>query len=154
MSLVLVIGFGNRLRQDDAFGPTVADWLEERMTDPQLEVLERSTLTPELAQTLSETRHVIFVDASAELAPGTVERRVISCDGSADVSLVHFLSPEALLVWTERVYGKVPSAEIWLMGVAETGLSETMTPIVQRQVPAFVELIEQHVRDLLALFQA
>lgn len=142
---IVVIGFGNSLRQDDGFGPVVVEQLARRISDKRIELLTRSTLTPELAETLSETRHVIFVDACASLAPGEVERRSIGRDDAADVSLVHFLSPEALLVWTERLYGRMPTAELWLVGVELTGLSEELTPVVASRVSEFVQALEQQI---------
>ncbi len=151
---IVVIGFGNSLRQDDGFGPVVVERLASRISDPRVELLIRSTLTPELAETLSQTQHAIFVDASANLAPGEVEHRHIECDETADVSLVHFLSPEALLVWTERVYGRAPKAEIWLVGVDQTGLSEDLTPIVASRVDDIVRDLELTIRQKLAAARA
>jgi hydrogenase maturation protease len=103
MRELVVIGFGNSLRQDDGFGPVVVERLSARVNDERVVLLAPSTLTPELAATLADTRRAIFVDACATLSPGEVARRDIGCDEQSDVSLVHFPSPEALLVWTERL---------------------------------------------------
>jgi hydrogenase maturation protease len=146
---IVVIGFGNTLRQDDGFGPAVVDRLSERICDQRVECISRGTLTPELAATLATAQRVYFVDACCELAPGVAEKRSIAADAEADVALVHFLSPEALLVWTERVYSAVPKAELWLMGVEQTGLSEELTPLVAGQVQRFVDELEQAISDLL-----
>ncbi len=146
---IVVIGFGNTLRQDDGFGPVVVEQLSERISDERVECITRGTLTPELAATLATARHVFFVDACAELAPGVAQKRRIDCDEAADVSLVHFLSPEALLVWTERVYSRTPRAELWLIGVEQTGLSEELTSLVAGKVDRFVtELYEAIARIL------
>ena len=146
---ILVVGVGNRLREDDAFGPMVAEQLEHRIVDERVEILERATLTPELTQNLAQASHVIFVDASAELPPGDFERRPISRDTRGDLALVHFLSPEALLEWTTRLFGKAPNAEIWLMGVARTGLSEQLTPLVAAKLPDVLELLATRIQQLL-----
>jgi hydrogenase maturation protease len=145
----VVIGFGNSIRQDDGVGLVVIERLFGRVTDERVQLLERSTLTPELAETIAGARNVIFVDASAELAPAQVECRVVDGTGDADVSLVHFLSPDALLVWTQRLYQRAPEAEIWLVGVKETGLSEELTPEVAGRVDEVVTAIEARIRDLL-----
>lgn len=146
---ILIVGVGNRLREDDAFGPLVAEQLEHRIDDERVEILERATLTPELTENLAQASHVIFLDASAELAPGEFERRPISRDSRGDLALVHFLSPEALLEWTTRLFGKAPSAEIWLMGVAGTGLSEQLTPTVAGRLPEVLELLARRIQELL-----
>jgi hydrogenase maturation protease len=149
LTAIVVIGFGNTLRQDDGFGPAVVERLGDRFDDARVECITRGTLTPELAATLSEASHVFFVDACAELAEGVSQKRAIGPDSAADVSLVHFLSPQALLVWTERVYQKRPKAELWLMGVEQTGLSEELTPLIAGQVDGFVHELEQAIlRDL------
>lgn len=143
---IVVIGYGNSLREDDGFGPIVIERLSQRIVDPRLELIAPTTLTPELAATLANTVTVIFVDACATMEPGTVERRVIVSDADADVSLVHFLNPEALLVWTERLYGHAPEAELWLVGTESTGLSEHLTTRVAARVEEFVSALEQKIR--------
>jgi hydrogenase maturation protease len=142
---LVVIGFGNSLRQDDGFGPAVVERLSGRVFDDRILLLASSTLTPELAATLADTLRVIFVDACSELAPGEVTRRNVGCDEQSDVSLVHCLSPEALLVWTGRLYGRVPEAELWLVGTEQTGLSEELTEVVAARIDEFVLALEERV---------
>ncbi len=142
---LVVIGFGNSLRQDDGFGPAVVEQLSGRVVDDRIVLLAPSTLTPELAATLADTRRVIFVDACAELTPGEVARREVGCDEQSNVSLVHFLSPEALLVWTKRLYGRVPQAELWLVGTEQTGLSEELTEVVAARIDEFVLGLEERI---------
>jgi hydrogenase maturation protease len=148
---LVVIGFGNTLRQDDGFGPAVVERLSERVDDERILLLAPSTLTPEHAAILADTRRVVFIDACAELSPGEVARRDVGYDDRTNVSLVHFLSPEALLAWTARLYGCVPKAELWLVGTEQTGLSEELTDVVAARVDEFVcalgELIGATLRE-------
>ena len=145
---LLVIGIGNRLRQDDAFGPIVAEELEKQLNDPRIEIRECAGLTPELAENVSQAEHVLFIDASTEIAAGILEHRELHRDSKPDMSLVHFLSPEALLEWAARLYGVAPSAEIWLMGAAETGLSEQLTATVSAKLPEVLENLTGRIRSL------
>lgn len=147
-SRLLVIGIGNRVREDDAFGPIVVEALQEHVADPGIEIRECAGLTPELAEDLAQAEHVIFIDASAELGPGVLVRRELTRDTKPDLSLVHFLSPEALLEWTARLYEKAPHAEIWLMGTLATGLSERLTPIVEEKVAGVVEQLQERILSL------
>lgn len=149
VSEILVIGFGNSLRQDDGFGPSVIEELSTRVRDPRVEMLVRGTLTPELAEPLARVQYAFFVDASSELRPGEFQRRAVACNDKADVSLVHFLSPDALLVWTERIYGRVPRAELWLVGVEKTELGEELTPTVAQRVPEVVAELALAIAQLL-----
>lgn len=144
-----VIGFGNSLLQDDGFGPAVVEELASRVDDERIEILACGTLTPELAAKLASTRRVIFVDACATLLPGEVTIQAVSRDGQPNVSLVHFLSPEALLVWTERLYGRVPDAELWLVGTEQTGLCEGLSATVSARVGEFVDALVERVESLL-----
>src|ERR1043165_3956952 len=59
---LLVIGYGNELRGDDAAGPEVARSIAELQL-PGVEVLVRPILTPELADNVAQAATVIFVDA-------------------------------------------------------------------------------------------
>jgi hydrogenase maturation protease len=144
---IIVIGIGNTLRQDDGLGPAVVERLRERVNDSRVELLDAQTLTPELTAEIWKARRVIFIDASEALAAGEIQHRSVERDEEADVSLVHFLSPEALLVWTGRLYGCVPLAEIWLMGVEQVGLSETLTPTVAGKLEVLVELVHERIRQ-------
>jgi hydrogenase maturation protease len=145
---VVVIGFGNDLRQDDGFGPAVILRASQTIVDPKVEFMACPTLTPELAEVLSHCRLAILIDASAELAPGVVDFREIAPTSDADLSLVHFLSPEALLGWTVRLYGQAPKTELWLVGSKETGLSETLTDVVEARVAEFVEALRRRIETL------
>lgn len=143
---VVIIGIGNTLRQDDGLGPAVVEGLRARLDDSRVELLAPPCLTPELAAGIWKARRVIFVDASEALAAGEIEHRNVQFDEHADVSLVHSLTPEALLVWTGRLYGCVPLAEIWLMGVEQTGLCEELTPTVAGKLDELIGAVEQSVR--------
>jgi len=147
---VVIIGIGNTLRQDDGLGPAAVERLRMRLNDPRVELLDVQSLTPELASTIWKARRVVFIDASEGLAPGTIQHRSVECDEQADVSLVHFLSPEALLVWTGRLYGCVPLAEIWLMGIEQVGLSESLTSTIAAKLDDLVSAVYERVQQELS----
>lgn len=69
----LVIGFGNRLRGDDAAGLAVAERLRGRL--PGATVLASETVPPDLFSWWGPTSRVVLVDAACGvLAPGAVHR--------------------------------------------------------------------------------
>ncbi len=71
LEAVLIIGVGNRWRQDDGVGPWVADRLRER----GLPAIEHSGEGAGLIEAWNRARHVIVVDATASgTAPGTLCR--------------------------------------------------------------------------------
>ena len=69
---ILVIGYGNALRGDDAFGPYVAEKLLTMVDELQVRVLIRRCLTPELALDLATAPRAVFIDASVDGAAGQV----------------------------------------------------------------------------------
>ena len=114
---VLVIGFGSVLRGDDSFGPIVAEEIEKYLQmhgtiASQVDVIIKQTLTPELADEISRSELVIFIDASTEGDKGKVLEERVHSDPMAPVSMVHFFNPKALLNWTEQLYGKQVEAVI------------------------------------------
>src|SRR5208283_625871 len=76
---ILVIGFGNLLRGDDAIGCHAAHALEEHFRDdPQVEVIAAQQLTPEMADDLARNEFVLFLDASYGEQPGTIRQAALS----------------------------------------------------------------------------
>jgi hydrogenase maturation protease len=107
---ILVIGYGNPLRGDDAFGGLAAEYVE-RLQIPGLEVIVCHQLNPELAAVLSKSSHAIFLDAVARDEPGTLTATPVeSCDLSA--SGMHHFEPGSLLSLSQAVYGYAPPATL------------------------------------------
>jgi hydrogenase maturation protease len=101
--MILVIGYGNELRGDDAAGPqtaaAVAGW---RLSGVQ--VIIQHQLTPELADPIARARAVIFVDAAAGTATRNVEAKPL--DPSEPSSFgPHLSSPAALLALAHATFG-------------------------------------------------
>ena len=141
---LLVIGYGNTLRSDDAAGPLVAERIEE-LGLPGVRALARPQLAPELAPELAEALTVVFVDATADPACA-VELERITPDVSGAVGS-HAVSPRALLALTEELYGHAPAA--WLLKVpAENfGHGEGLSELARRGVGAAVGEISSLVAE-------
>ena len=118
MSALLLIGFGNPLRQDDGAGPAKARALAGCLPGSQLLTVHQ--LTPEQAGTnaSSPAQAVVFVDVSAEVAAeGTADSVQIRplCAGSASPALGHHLTPASLMVYARLLYQENKPA--WLVTV-------------------------------------
>ena len=135
MQSALVIGYGNTLRSDDGAGPKVA----AALVGNGASVLIRHQLVPELADDLRHRTIVVFVDAAATLAPGSIAIRRIEAATAADASdgsgLTHHVSPQALLLLADRLYGARPSAFLVTIGAASFELGEELSPVVANAVP-------------------
>ena len=135
--MILIIAYGNSLRQDDGAGFLVAEQLENLLLARQLKVERRVThqLTPELAAEIArkEVTVVVFVDAC--LADPETRRPQVQVEplavSSAAPPLGHHLEPVVLLLYAHRLYNHQPPAwQVTVPGVAfEHG--ETLSPMTQ-----------------------
>lgn len=149
MKPVLIIGYGNSIRGDDAFGRIVAERLEDDPPGAEIEILSRHLLTPELAEQVRDSSLVIFVDAAADGAVGQVRCRRIEPDPKASLSMAHHLEPGGLLLWTQQAYQVVPEAfVVSTRGVAfefaDAELSPPVAAAVPRAVAQIREIVARH----------
>src|SRR4029079_16715395 len=75
---LLIIGYGNRLRGDDAAGYLAAESLRTLLIAPDIEILAVHQLTPELAEPIAVAGRVIFLDAAASGTPGEIVERSVT----------------------------------------------------------------------------
>lgn len=146
MSRVLIIGYGNSLRSDDAIGVRAAESLAEfYRTDPDICVVTAQQLAPEMARDIAEAGFVLFVDASADQPAGTICCEDLS-GGEAGVLFTHHCSPTALLDAALVLYGRVPRAAVSLTMSGESfALGQELSPTVQAQMPKFLAQAKQTV---------
>lgn len=111
---ILIIGYGNPLRGDDAAGrlvaEAVADW-----DHPQMQSLSVHQLTPELAADIAAARRVVFVDAfvCATESPPEVTLTPLTLDIAAPPASVysaHAAAPHELLAMAQALFGATPEA--------------------------------------------
>lgn len=109
MADALVIGYGNPLRCDDGLGWKAVDSLAETLDSERIELLTCHQLNPELAETLQDAELVLFLDAAAEGVPGQLHCEPVE-PVSENLTLMHSLSPAALLTLCDRLYETSPRA--------------------------------------------
>ena len=129
--MILIIGYGNSLRQDDGAGLLLANTLAHacRTRNLPAKCITTHQLMPELAPTIAaqEISAVVFVDTRvvlpSENAPG-VQIRTLTADTSSP-SLGHHLTPETLLLYAQLLYSRKPAA--WLVTVPGIAFSHGET---------------------------
>ena len=134
---VLVIGYGNPQRGDDGVAWKVLDSLRAarpRPDAPPLRLKRVHQLTPELAEPASRARAVIFVDASADAPAGSVSCEPLA-PGTGSASLTHSLSPQAVLLPAERLFGHVPRAAVVTVGGAAFDPGKALSPEALQAIP-------------------
>jgi hydrogenase maturation protease len=138
---VLVVGYGNALRTDDGIGWHAAERLaaDERLDGAV--VLRRHQLTPELALDISAVSLVIFIDASRDLPPGSVDVGRMELADVAASSSSHHLRPSVLVALTQELYGREPAAFIVRCGVASLELGDRLSPVVEAAMATVIDAV-------------
>ncbi len=112
----IIIGYGNTLRGEDAFGVDVINQLQKHSVKKYLtntKLISVFQLTPELCLELLEAEEIIFIDACYS----NTEHYKLACSiESFDFNnLSHHISPKVILSLLSNVYNKHPKYEIWSM---------------------------------------
>jgi hydrogenase maturation protease len=141
MSKVLVIGYGNTLRGDDAAGVKAAELIAQR--HPEYEYIYLHQLVPELAEQIGDYDIVFFIDAQKDITQPSA--RLIAPSIEADQPRTHFISPESLLALSQQLYQRMPSKS-YVIGIpaSEFEFSEELSAQTTQGVtdcPAMVEQI-------------
>jgi len=147
MARVLVIGYGNPLRNDDGLGWRVAEAMAANDHAPDVDILKCHQLTPELANPISQADLVVFVDAaetSAESkAPGDIVERDLQPECKSPGCFSHDLTPSTLLACSAELFGSSPRAKLFSIIGAEFGMGETLSPVVERSLPELIRRIRE-----------
>jgi len=141
---VVIIGYGNELRGDDAAGPLVARAVA-RWEAPGVWALAVHQLTPELAEAIAAADVAIFVDACTDLEQKQVAAHPIEL-ANTDPALGHTGDPGAMLALAESLYDHCPLA--WSITVPATSFDfgTCLSPVAERGVAAAL----QQIRDLIS----
>ena len=138
MPRLLIVGYGNLLRGDDAVGRHTAERLRALVEAPDVQVLSLPQLTPELMETLSHVERAIFIDATDDGEPGQIRWRKIEPNAAGLRNLTHYLTPEALLAGARLLYGRAPEAAIVTVAGQDFALGKPMSQPVSEALEALV----------------
>ena len=111
MAKLLIIGYGNPARGDDALGPSVAEHIESlKLLRPwqHIDVLTEYQLQIENVMDLADYQTVLFIDADTQ---SNNPYRLARCEPEVGQSYTsHALTPDALLAVYQQVYKTAPPA--------------------------------------------
>jgi len=145
MSRILVIGYGNPLRADDAIGWHAVEALEERFPEyTDIRFIVAHQLLPEHIVSIAESDYVVFVDASKTGNPGDISHVNVS-PADSTLSMMHALSPGYLLTYVNEYYEEAPDAVLFTLTGADFGLREGLSNTVQSNLPQFVDVITEFI---------
>ncbi len=134
---LLIVGYGNPMRGDDAAGPAAA----ERLAQRGFEALAVHQLVPELAERIASAGSVIFLDADGAVAPGEIEIEPLEEAGTAR-TFEHHASPAGLLRLAHVAYGARPAACLIRMGAARFDFGDGLSRAAERAVGQAVATVE------------
>jgi hydrogenase maturation protease len=140
MSKVLVIGYGNTLRGDDAAGVKAAELIAQR--HPEFEYIYLHQLVPELIEKIGDYDIVFFIDAQKDITQPSV--RLIAPSIEANQPRTHFISPESLLALSQQLYQRMPS-NAYVIGIpaSEFKFSEELSAQTTQGVTECPAMVEQ-----------
>ena len=135
---ILIIGYGNSLRNDDGVGQKVAQEIEQ-LFYPYVKSIYQHQLTPELVEFISNCSIVIFVDACIDhnmvnLINLTDKERKENYNG-------HYSSPEYLLYLTNLIYHQSPQSYLISIPIENIDLGENISSLAQNGMKRAIEII-------------
>lgn len=138
MSGLLVIGYGNTLRGDDAAGVLAARAVAREL--PEARVIEATALLPEFAEEIARAHTVVFLDADVRTETPAVRDLLEEEEGFTEDA--HAFTAGALLHLAGRLYGAVPGRAL-LVGIpaGEFELGEALSPRTLRGIDEAVAAV-------------
>ena len=119
-NMILIIAYGNPLREDDGAGLVLAEKLDTVLRHYTVDVqrIETHQLLPELSGEIAAVQPdaVMFIDTRVATSP--VERVYVERIRASEASspgLGHHLNPQAVLTYAAALYDEAPSS--WVVTV-------------------------------------
>lgn len=133
----LIIAYGNPLRSDDGIAWHVAPELEKYFAGRRVEICCVQQLMPEISETISRCRLVIFIDAAVGGLAGEVRCEPIAV-GRRVSGGSHQLTPAESVAIAEVLYGNKPRAFAVTVCGENFEHGEALSPAVAGAVPGLV----------------
>lgn len=155
MARVLVIGYGNPLRNDDGLGWCVAENMALSGYASDVKIITCHQLNPELADPISRAELVLFVDAAepatTAAAPGSIIERDLESQCESPRCFSHDLTPSTLLACAAELFGSSPRGRMFSIVGADFGMGEHLSPAVEASVPELLRRIRACTQELVPM---
>lgn len=142
---LLIVAYGNDLMGDDGAGPALAVQLGDDLPEG-VRVIIRHQLTPELADDVSRSAHVVFVDA--RVPDGNLDAVLSPLVGHGAGAIGHVCDPASLMDIARTVFGAAPDAWLLSLPTSSMALGEGLSEIAADGVQHGISLLRQHMRSL------
>lgn len=151
---VLILGYGNRDRQDDGVAWHILSELQRTLglqginkiqedfdSESNFVLVFQLQLMPEQAESLKNFDHACFIDAHTGAVQEEVHWKEITPLFQSS-PLTHHLTPESLLAVTHSIYNKSPSSVLLSVRGYEFQFSEELSQRTANLVPLAVVMIK------------
>lgn len=139
---ILIICFGNPLRQDDGIGWQAANYLTDWFRNNPVTVIFRQQLTQDLVLTIQNASQVFFIDSEIGLTPGKITVRNLKAAQFSSSGLMHHMTPAELLAWTKLLCNRMPPAKLITITGTAFDFEESLSPPVEKSLPSLFETVK------------
>ena len=139
--MILIIGYGNPLRCDDAIGQQIAQEMKACLKRNDVEVLLTFQLTPELVENVSCSELVVFIDARIDGTPGEVTQETIKPQAVSG-AFTHNVSPRSLLATAYELYGALPKGIMISISGADFSYGCELSPELHEKLPSIADQVK------------
>jgi len=126
----LVLGYGNRSRNDDSVGWFVVERLQESRVS-NVELLTSHQLDVDHAELIADFEQVIFVDAAVSQTPQLITRADVQARFRSH-AVAHYLTPADLLALTQTLFERTPQAVLFSIRGSDFNFGTTLSPETER----------------------
>jgi hydrogenase maturation protease len=143
MNHALVLACGNPLGGDDGIAVVLARYFRAEFCEPETDIRSSQQWTPELAEPISQSDIVLFVDASVTLPPGKIQFKIVEPAQEFSSSMTHTISAEALLALSVQLYSRTPEcAYLLTIGGESFDHPDHLSEPVRSAIPVALDLIK------------
>jgi hydrogenase maturation protease len=143
MNHALVLACGNPLRGDDGIAVVLARYFRAEFCETETDIRSSQQWTPDLAEQISQSDIVLFLDASATLPPGSVQFKKVEPAREFSSTVTHTMSPEALLALAGQLYSRRPErAYLLTIGGKSFDHPDHLSEPVRSAIPVALDLIK------------
>lgn len=143
MNHALVLACGNPLRGDDGIAVVLARYFRAEFCEPATDIQSSQQWTPELAEPISQSDIVLFLDASATLPPGKIQFNKVEPAREVSSTMTHSMRPEALLALSALLYSRTPErAYLLTIGGESFDYPDHLSEPVRSAIPVALDLIK------------
>jgi hydrogenase maturation protease len=136
----LVLGYGNRSRNDDGVGWFVLERLQE-LGLANVELVVSHQLDVDHAEPISGFDEVIFVDAAIPQSPQPITLTVVQ-PSFCSHAVAHYLTPGDLLALAQTLFGHAPRGILFSVRGSDFNFGTTLSSATERAACDVVHQIE------------